>query len=155
MRSFATLLPAVLLLLPPLSSRAASSPAAQPKTAEAVIAADNGWEKAEETGDVSYVDNLLLDGYRSVNADGTVHDKATIVANTRKHAGSPEYAAKVQKWMADHPYETTAVLRGDTAVVTFYSKSLGPEKGIMSSDIFTYVDGEWHAIYSQHTAVGR
>lgn len=155
MRSLATLLPTVLVLLVPLSARAASSPAPQPKTADAVIAADNDWEKAEETGDVSYVDNLLLDGYRSVNADGTVHDKATIVANTRKHAGSPEYAAKVQKWMADHPYETTAVLRGDTAVVTFYSKPLGPEKGILSSDIFTYVDGGWHAIYSQHTSLGK
>jgi hypothetical protein len=77
------------------------------------------------------------------------------VANTQKHAGSPEYAAKVKQWMADHPQETSVMLRGDTAVVTFYLKSLGPEKGIMSSDIFTYVDGGWHAIYSQHTSVGR
>ena len=152
MRSLATLLPAVLLLFSPFPSLA-SSP--QPKTPEAVLAADNGWEKAEETGDSAYVDNLLLDGYRSVNPDGTVHDKATIVANTRKHAGSPGYAAKVQKWTADHPQETSVLLRGDTAVVTFYSKSLGPEKGIMSSDIFTYVDGGWHAIYSQHTSAGR
>ncbi len=155
MRSLATLLPAILLMLSPLSSLAASSPAPQPKTAEAVRTADDGWEKAEETGDVTYVENLLLDGYRSVNADGTVHDKATIVANTRKHAGSPEYAERVKKWMADHPEETNVVLRGDTAVVTFYLKPLGPEKGIMSSDIFTYVDGGWHAIYSQHTSVGQ
>ncbi len=155
MSSLATLLPAVLLVLSPLSSLAASSSAPQPKTAEAVRAADDRWEKAEETGDAAYVDNLLLDGYRSVNADGTVHDKATIVANTRKHSGSPEYAEKVKKWMADHPEETSVVLRGDTAVVTFHLKPLGPEKGIMSSDIFTYVDGGWHAIYSQHTSVGQ
>jgi hypothetical protein len=50
---------------------------------------------------------------------------------------------------------SSAVIQGDTAVVTFYLKPLGPEKGIMSSDIFTYVDGGWHAIYSQHTSVGR
>jgi hypothetical protein len=50
---------------------------------------------------------------------------------------------------------SSAVIQGDTAVVTFYLKPLGPEKGIMSSDIFTYVDGGWHAIYSQHTTVGR
>jgi hypothetical protein len=155
MRSLATLLPAILLLVSPLSSLAASTPAPQPKTAEAVLSADNGWEKAEETGDAAYVDNLLLDGYRSVNADGTVHDKATIVAKTRKHSGSPDYAAKVKKWMADHPEATSVVLRGDTAVVTFYLKPLGPEKGIMSSDIFTYIDGGWHAIYSQHTSVGQ
>jgi hypothetical protein len=143
------------LLFLSLQSATAALPAPQPKTAEAVKAADDGWEKAEETGDVSYVDNLLLDGYRSVNADGTVHDKAAILANTRKHAGSTEYAAQVRKWEADHPQGTDVVVRGDTAVVTFYLKPLGPEKGIMSSDIFTYVDGQWHAVYSQHTLVGK
>jgi hypothetical protein len=155
MRSVAALVPMLLLMLSPLPCPAASSPAPQPKTAEAVKAADEGWTKAEETGDVSYVDNLLLDGYRSVNPDGTVHDKAAILANTRKHAGSTEYAAKIQKWTADHPYGTDVFLQGDTAVVTFYSKPLGPQKGIMSCDIFTYVDGQWHAVYSQHTSVGR
>jgi hypothetical protein len=154
MRSLA-LLPLAALLLVPRFSPAVPSPASQPKTPEAVKAADDGWEKAEESGDVAYVDDLLLAGYRSVNADGTVHDKEAIMANTRKHIGSTEYAAKVQKWLADHPQGTDVMLRGDTAVVTFYLKSLGPENGIMSSDVFTYVDGRWHAIYSQHTQVGR
>jgi hypothetical protein len=39
--------------------------------------------------------------------------------------------------------------------VTFYLKPLGPEKGIMSSDIFVYGDGQWHAAYSQHTDAGK
>ena len=50
--------------------------------------------------------------------------------------------------------ETAAVIQGDTAIVTFHLKPLGPEKGIMSSDNFVYRDGEWHAIYSQHTNAG-
>jgi hypothetical protein len=139
----------------PLCALAAPAAKPQPKTAAAVIAADDGWSKAEETGDVAYVDNLLLPDYRSVNADGSVHDKAAILANTKKHVGSQDYAAKVAKWEAAHPMETAAVIQGDTAVLTFRLKSVAQDKGIMSSDIFVYRDGEWHAIYSQHTDAGK
>ena len=138
----------------PLSLLAASTKS-QPKTAAAVIAADEGWSKAEETGDVAYVENLLLPDYRSVNADGSVHDKAAILANTKKHAGSQDYAAKVAQWEAAHPMDTAALIQGDTAILTFRLKSLAEDKGIMSSDIFVYRDGEWRAIYSQHTDAGK
>ncbi len=114
-----------------------------------------GWDKAENTGDVAYVDNLLLPDYRSVSADGSVHNKSDILANAKSNIGSPDHAAKVAKWQAAHPMDTAAVIQGDTAIVTFHLKPLGPEKGIMSSDIFVYRDGEWHAIYSQHTDAGK
>jgi hypothetical protein len=150
---FATgVLSAAAVLSLPLAAAAARP---QPKTAAAVIAADNGWDRAENTGDVAYVDNLLLPDYRSVSADGSVHSKADILANTKSNVGSPEHAAKVAKWQAAHPMDTAAVIQGDTAIVTFHLKPLGPEKGIMSSDIFVYRDGEWHAIYSQHTDAGK
>jgi hypothetical protein len=90
-----------------------------------------------------------------VNADGSVHDKAAILLNTKKNVGSTEHAAKVAQWVAAHPMETAALIEGDTAIVTFYLKPLGPQKGIMSSDIFVYRGGQWHAIYSQHTTVGK
>jgi hypothetical protein len=145
-------LSAAAILSLPLAAVAAKL---QPKTAAAVIAADEGWDKAENTGDVAYVDNLLLPDYRSVSADGSVHDKAAILANAKSNIGSPDHAAKVAKWQAAHPMETAAVIQGDTAIVTFHLKPLAPEKGIMSSDIFVYRDGEWHAIYSQHTDAGK
>jgi hypothetical protein len=148
-------LSAAALLSLPLSMLAAPSARPQPKTAAAVIAADEGWDKAENTGDVAYVDNLLLPDYRSVSADGSVHNKADILANAKSNIGSPDHAAKVAKWQAAHPMETAAVIQGDTAIVTFHLKPLAPEKGIMSSDIFVYRDGEWHAIYSQHTNAGK
>jgi len=156
MRFYATrVLSVAAVLALPLSVFAAPSAKPQPKTAAAVIADDDGWEKAEETRDVAYVDNLLLPDYRSVSADGSVHDKAAILANAKRNLGSAEHADKVAKWLAAHPMGTTAVIQGDTAVLTFYLKPLGPEKGILSSDIFVYRDGEWHAIYSQHTDVGK
>jgi hypothetical protein len=148
-------LSAVAVLFLPASGLAASSAKVQPKTAAAVIAADNGWDKAENTGDVAYVDNLLLPDYRSVSADGSVHDKAAILSNAKKNIGSTDHATKVAKWQAAHPMGTLAMIQGDTAIVTFYLKPLGPEKGVMSSDIFVYRAGEWHAIYSQHTDAGK
>jgi hypothetical protein len=150
---FCVLSAACILCLP--SSVLAAPATPQPKTAAAVMAADDGWLKAEETGDTAYIDNLLLPEYRSVNADGSVHDKAAILASTRKNAGSTARSVADQKWLAAHPMGTAALIQGDTAIVTFYLKPLGPEKGIMSSDIFVYRDGEWHAIYSQHTDAGK
>jgi hypothetical protein len=52
-----------------------------------------------------------------------------------------------------HPHGTSVRIDGDTGVVTFYSLKGGPQKGVMSSDLFTYMNGRWHAVYSQHTAV--
>jgi Domain of unknown function (DUF4440) len=149
------ILSAAALLYLPLSALAAPAAKPQPKTAAAVIADDDGWEKAEESGDVAYVDNLLLPDYRSVSADGSVHDKAAILANAKQNLGSAQHAEKVAKWLAAHPMGSSVVIQDDTAVVTFYLKPLGPQKGIMSSDIFVYRDGEWHAIYSQHTDAGK
>ena len=142
-----------ILCLP--SSVFAAPATLQPKTAAAVIAADDGWLKAEETGDTAYVDNLLLPEYRSVNADGSVHDKAAILASAHKNVGSTARTLADEKWLAAHPMGTAVLIQGDTAIVTFYLKPLGPEKGIMSSDIFVYRDGQWHAIYSQHTDAGK
>ena len=153
--SHLSILSAAALLSLPLSVLAAPAAKPQPKTAAAVMANDEGWEKAEESGDVAYVDNLLLPDYRSVSADGSVHDKAAILANTKHNLGSTDHAEKVAKWLAAHPMASSVDIQGDTAVVTFYLKPLGPQKGIMSSDIFVYRDGEWHAIYSQHTDAGK
>jgi hypothetical protein len=126
------------------------------KTEAAVIAADEGWSKAETMGDVQYIDHLLLPGYRSVNSNGTVHDKEAIIAGARKNHGTAEEAEKsAAQWQLEHPYKTSVIIQGDTAVVTFYLTSLGPTKGIMSCDIFVFVNGGWHAIYSQHSDAGK
>ena len=146
-------LSSVALLLLSMTANASAKP--QPRTAAAVIAADNGWSKAEETGDTAYVDNLLLPDYRSVSPDGSVHDKAAILASTKKNIGSTARSAADLKWQAAHPYDTSAVIVGDTAILTFRLKSAAQDKGILSSDIFVYRDGSWHAIYSPHTDAGK
>ena len=121
----------------------------QPHTEAAVIAADQAWSVAEEKGDVGYVDNLLLPEYRSVSPDGSIHDKAAILANTKR--ATPEQASMIEKYLKDHPTDMAVVINGDVAVLTFTPKS-DTKKRISSCDIFVFRNSQWHAIYSQHTS---
>ena len=127
----------------------------EPHTEAAVIADDDAWSKAESSGDVAYIDALLLPGYRSINVDGSIHDKAAILAGARKRANSPATAAVIEKWHAAHPSITSVQMVGDTAIVTFALNKQDTQKPIMSCDVFVYQDGHWHALYSQHTQAGE
>lgn len=119
----------------------------------AVIAVDEHWMEAEVSGDVAWLDRMLLPEYRSVSGDGSSHPKAAILASARKNRGhADEMRRKVEAWQKAHPSEKSVVLHGDVAILSFYDPALGLEKGIKSSDIFLYVDGGWHALYSQHSA---
>lgn len=125
------------------------------QTEAGVMAVDNHWTLAELTGDTAWLDQMLLPEYRSVNNDGTAHDKATIVAGAAKRKGTSLDKAKL-KWATyqkEHPYSSAVAMHGNTAIVSFYDTALGPQRGVKSSDVFIYVDGHWHALYSQHTAV--
>ena len=129
--------------------------APEPHTAAAVIADDEGWSKAETSGDATYVDALLLPNYRSISSDGSTHDKAAILAHTAKSKGTKEDANKVDKWKADHPYVTSVDINGDLAILTFALNKGGDPKPVLSCDIFVYRDGRWRALYSQHTEAGK
>jgi hypothetical protein len=140
-----------MLLLTALIVLSSPAIAAQPKTAEAVLAADDAWLKAEVAGDTAALDQLLMPEYRTVAASGKVADKAMLIAHARKAGGSPELAAQVAAWKAAHPIRGEVSIFGDTAVLRWVL--IKPENGdpVSSSDIFVYRGGQWRAIYSQHT----
>ena len=127
--------------------------ASEPKTVEAVIAADDGWLKAEVSGDVEFLDRLLLPEYISIGTDGTVTPKSKIVA----HAGSrsaeerTKLQALIKEWKATHDVRPEVTIFGDTAVLTWIMDKPGTNDPVSSCDIFVYRDGSWHAIYSQHS----
>lgn len=123
----------------------------EPHTEAVVIADDDAWGKAEISGDVAYIDDLLLPGYRSISVDGSIHDKAAILAGARKSANSSARAVASEKWRATHPSITSVQIVGDTAILTFALNKQDTQKPIMSCDVFVYQDGHWHALYSQHT----
>ncbi|MGH8157394.1 MAG: nuclear transport factor 2 family protein [Rhodanobacter sp.] len=159
-RFFQVSMACVAMLVLGTEAMIASSPAAiaagsdeTARNESAVIAVDQHWLEAELGGDTAYLDDLLLPEYRSVGADGVAHPKAAIVAHAAKNRGSDEERNKVEAWLKTHPSGKSVVIHGDTAILSFYDPVLGATKGVRSSDIFVYVEGRWHALYSQHCAV--
>jgi hypothetical protein len=123
----------------------------EPRTEAAVIATDDNWGKAEESGNFAFVQGLLLPEYRSISSDGSVHDKAAILASVKKRAGTPGNSASVERWKTAHPSRTSTVITGDTAILTFTLNRPGSPAAVLSSDIFVYREGRWRALYSQHS----
>jgi len=127
-----------------------SANASEPKTAAAVIAADDGWLKAEVSGDVHFLDRLLL---VSIGTNGAVTPKSKIVAHAA--ARSAEERAKLKaviaEWKATHDVRPQVIISGDTAVLTWVMDKPGANDPVSSCDIFVYRAGGWHAIYSQHS----
>ena len=56
----------------------------------------------------------------------------------------------IETYLAEHPTDMNVVLNGDTAVLTFSALN-DTKKLIHSCDIFIFREGQWRAIYSQHT----
>lgn len=125
----------------------------EPHTTAAVLADDQRWSDAEDSGDANYVKALLLPEYRSISSDGSTHDKTRIVASAVKN--TDESVAKAQKWRAAHPNRPTIEMNGDVAIVTFVLQKGVDPKPVMSCDIFVYREGHWRALYSQHTEAGK
>jgi hypothetical protein len=120
-------------------------------TKAAVLAVEDHWLRAEGTGDVAWLARMLLPTYRSVGADGRVHDRNAIVEGARKNQGSDRAMREIDAYLKAHPADTRVLLDGDLAIVSFYDPPPAPEH-LRSSDVFVYRDGAWHAIYSQHSA---
>jgi hypothetical protein len=121
--------------------------------AAAVIATDDHWLQAEVSGDTAYLAQLLLPGYRSVSADGSVHPRVAILAHAAKNRGSDQARRQVDAWRKTHPSHPSVVIQGDTAILSFYAGDATTPDVVRSSDIFVYVDGHWRALYSQHSAI--
>jgi hypothetical protein len=124
----------------------------EPKTAAAVLAADEAWGAAEMKGDFAFVDRLLLPEYRSIGSSGKVTDKAKIVAGTRKRGPSKAYSDMVTAWKAAHPSRGDVTIDGDTAILAWTAVGSNGAVSVRSCDVFVYRSGRWRALYSQHTA---
>jgi hypothetical protein len=146
-----------LLILPARAQDSASASIETQKTAAGAIAVDNHWSLAEMMGDTAYLQQMLLPEYRSVDADGKAYSKDRLVAGAAKRSGTGLAVAKskIEAYRKAHPYGTSVVMQGDTAILSFYDPARGAQQGVESSDVFVYVNGRWHALYSQHGDVGK
>jgi len=138
----------------PASAEPASPAAARPDetqhTDAALRAIINHWDDAELTGDVAYLEQLLVAEYRSVDAKGESHPRAMILEHARRSAGSAEARAARDAFMKAHPSEMAILIHGDTAIVSYFNPSRGVDKSTRGSDVFVYESKRWHAIYSLH-----
>jgi hypothetical protein len=128
----------------------------QPRTAAEVIALDRQWSRAEDDGDVAWLEALLSPDYQSIATDGSAIDRDHILAGARRNATLDpaqrrDMAARNAAWAAQHAGTTRVVLLGNTAVLTSISKIPGKTGLVMSCDVFAWRNGRWHALYSQHS----
>ncbi|HVI99929.1 MAG TPA: nuclear transport factor 2 family protein [Sphingomonas sp.] len=119
------------------------------RDAAAVIAVDDAWLQAEIKGDDGWLRDHLLPEYRSIGADGKVTTREQIVEHAHARGAQPGMAEKVAAWRAAHPSTPAVTVVGNTAILTWILTKEG--KPVSSSDIFVYRDGQWRAIYSQHS----
>lgn len=128
----------------------------EPRTAAAVIAADEAWGAAEVNGDAAFVEDLLLQGYQSIRPDGKATSREAIVASVRKRGGRSEtLATQVAAWKAAHPTLARVSIYGDTAILTWTLVPSSSTGTVSSSDVFTYRGGRSHAVYSQHSTAAN
>lgn len=142
-------LPGIVAISMPASAVAPAAPENETaKTAAAVIAVDDHWLEAEENGDTAWLDAMLLPDYRSISADGNPADKQRILAGATRNRGSDKMRKEVDAWLKAHPTRKSVVMQGDFAILSFADPK---SERVMSSDVFVYRAGGWHAIYSQHS----
>ena len=136
--------------IPAAAGEASSSADEAARTDAAVIAVDDHWMKAEVNGDTTWLDAMLMPDYHSISSEGRMLDKPTLLAHAQKNRGSDDMRKKVDAWIKTHPTRKSVVMHGDVAILSFSDPATGR---VRSSDIFIYMDGGWHALYSQHAKV--
>lgn len=114
------------------------------------LALEQQWAAAVEQNDVAAVSAILADEYVSVFEDGTTGDRERelqLVREFNQHIDESE--------IRDFSVRTY----GDTAVVRFARRMVGPRNGLRHEvtfrylDVFVWRDGRWQCVTSQSTRV--
>jgi ketosteroid isomerase-like protein len=111
-----------------------------------IIAMENAWNQAELTNDAPAVQLLLADDFVMTTAEGTLYNKAQIVASVRDKSYQPE--ALQSSDMVIHAHGTTAVVTG-----AYYEKGVDKgkpwERRGRFTDTWIFTSGRWQCIASQ------
>jgi ketosteroid isomerase-like protein len=110
-----------------------------------VVAMENAWNHAELHNDAAAVQLLLADDFVMTTAEGTLYDKAQIVASVKDTSYRPDVLQSSD--MAVHA-------NGNTAVVTGVYFEKGMDKGKpwerrgRFTDTWIWVNGRWQCLAS-------
>ena len=111
---------------------------------------ERDWIEALHTNNVAFVDSVLAPEFVSTDWDGVRGDRQRELQLVK------DFNLQVDKWTVD---EFTIKVFGDTAVVWFTQRMVGPVQGkpteIVSRymDVFVNRDGKWLCVGSQSTRV--
>lgn len=131
---------AFVLLLLCSCAHGAACPTGQSKDQAALVEIEQVWLKADEQHDMAMLGCILADEFEEADFDGSLIDRATMLAGATKPANS-----NVHFELSDlhaHIYGDTAYVRGigvgnDNGRATIKNRF---------TDIFVYRDGRWQCV---------
>ena len=130
----------------------AVSVAAFAQEATKIIAMENLWNRAELDNDAAAVQLLLADDFVMTVAEGTVYNKAQIVASVADKSYRPEVLQSSD--LVVHSYGNTAVVTG-----SYYEKGVDKgkawERRGRFTDTWLNVGGRWQCIASHFSVKPR
>lgn len=121
-----------------------------PSDQQILIQLERDWDEAFHHKDVAFLDTVLADEFRVTYSDGSQGDKA------RELKLAAEFNQQIDSSAMD---DFTVKVYGDTAVVWFTERLVGPSKGrqltvtLKFMDVFVMRDGRWQCVASQSTKV--
>jgi ketosteroid isomerase-like protein len=119
--------------------------AAFPQEATKIIAMENLWNRAELDNDAAAVQLLLADDFVMTVAEGTLYNKAQIVASVADKSYRPEVLQSSD--LVVHSYGNTAVVTG-----SYYEKGVDKgkawERRGRFTDTWLNMGGRWQCIAS-------
>lgn len=109
---------------------------------------EDRWDEAFMRGGTRYLECLLAPDYASISPAG-VHDRAWEIQHAANNRESTAPIPQVQGMQFQ--------VHGSTGVMRLFKPASADGKypAQYMADIFSFHDGAWHAVYSQHTPVGE
>ena len=111
---------------------------------------ERDWVDALQRNDVAFVDSVLAPEFIATYGDGSRGDRKRELELVK------EFNQQVDKWTVG---EFTVKVFGETAVVWFTQRMVGPIQGVPTEivtrymDVFVNRDGKWLCVASQSTKV--
>jgi ketosteroid isomerase-like protein len=117
---------------------------------QVLIKLERDWDAAFHRKDVAFIDSVLAEEFVSTYGDGSRGDRA------KELKLAAEFNQQIDSSTLD---EFVVKVYGDTAVVWFTQRLVGPSKGQPLAltyryvDVFVMRDGRWQCVASQSTKV--
>jgi ketosteroid isomerase-like protein len=117
---------------------------------QVLIKLERDWDAAFHRKDVAFIDSVLAEEFVSTYGDGSRGDRA------KELKLAAEFNQQIDSSTLD---EFVVKVYGDTAVVWFTQRLVGPSKGQPLTltyryvDVFVMRDGRWQCVASQSTKV--